>query len=69
MIERFIKMFRCRLCGELAESSPKHVEDSFNAAAFELDEHSYGYSEHVQHLCSDGSIGCAFIAGFRRITK
>lgn len=65
MIQRFVKMVRCRLCAELFEANPQQVEDTFNAASFELSERCYECSEHEEHICSDGSIGTAFIAGFK----
>jgi hypothetical protein len=64
---KYIKVFRCRLCRLLFPGRALHqgIKVSLAAAQHELSEHSYEGLEHDEHLCSDGSVGIADLAGYR----
>lgn len=65
MTKRFVKVFRCRLCQELVTDTIRHVENTRAAARYDLSEHCYEAGEHIEHFCNDGSIGVAFVAGYK----
>lgn len=60
-------MFRCRLCRLLFNGRAIHsgVEVSLASAQHALSEESYEGLEHDEHLCKDGSVGIADLAGYQ----